>query len=92
MTLRTKILWTYLLLAVVGVVVVSLFSSWQVTNYLERRTEEDLRSRVNAFAALCEDGFLSAGGSDNRETTLHRMARTQGISIDAHRAERDRPL
>ncbi|HTR98442.1 MAG TPA: hypothetical protein VML00_01760, partial [Bacteroidota bacterium] len=60
MTLRAKLLVIYTSLAVVGVIAVSLFSSWQVKSYLDRRAESALRSQVEAIAALVRGGELPA--------------------------------
>ena len=56
MTLRAKLLATYIGLTVTGVAVFSLFASWQIKSYLDRRAESGLVNHVEAVAALVRGG------------------------------------
>ena len=58
MTLRAKLLATYIGLTVTGVAVFSLFASWQIKSYLDRRAESGLVNHVEAVAALVRGGEL----------------------------------
>ena len=59
MTLRTKLLATYIGVTVTGVVLFSLFSSWQIKSFLDRRTESALSANVEAIGEHGEAAQLS---------------------------------
>lgn len=87
MTVRAKLLATYIGLTVVGVSLVSLFSSWQIKNYLDRRTEATLRAHVETFAVLFDDQHVVVDSIQVYETSLRRMARTLGLRLTVIRAD-----
>ncbi|MEW6510719.1 MAG: ATP-binding protein [Bacteroidota bacterium] len=81
MTLRGKMLATYVGLTVVGVTLVSVFSSWQIKNYLDRRTEEGLRDQVHAFGAMFDNTLVDPDSLIAEGETLRRMARALGLRL-----------
>ena len=87
MTLRTKLLGSYLAFTVVGVALVSLFSSWQIKNYLDRRTEATLRSNLESFSGLMEDLHIDANTVGEFDTMFRRMSRTLGIRFTVIRKD-----
>ncbi|HUI11694.1 MAG TPA: ATP-binding protein [Bacteroidota bacterium] len=81
MTLRARLLAIYTTLAVVGVIAVSLFSSWQIKSYLDRRAESDLRAQVGAIAALVRGGEIPADSLPAHEQTIRRIARALNLRL-----------
>jgi two-component system, OmpR family, phosphate regulon sensor histidine kinase PhoR len=80
-TLRTKLLATYIGLTVTGVALFSLFSSWQIKSYLDRRAESALSANVEAIAALVRGGEIPADSPAVHETTIRRMARALNLRL-----------
>ena len=80
-TLRAKLLATYIGLTVAGVAVFSIFSSWQIKSYLDRRAESALTSHVEAVSALVRGGELPADSLANHEMTIRRMARSLNLRL-----------
>jgi two-component system phosphate regulon sensor histidine kinase PhoR len=80
-TLRTKLLATYIGLTVTGVAVFSLFSSWQIKSYLDRRAESALTAHVEAVSALVRGGELPPDSLVNHETTIRRIARSLNLRL-----------
>ena len=87
MTLRAKLLATYIGLTVTGVAVFSLFSSWQIKSYLDRRAESALCAHVEAVAALVRGGEFPPDSLANHETTIRRMARSLNLRLTFIRAD-----
>jgi len=81
MTLRTTIVSTYLGLAVVGVVAVSAFSSWQIKNYLDLLWSSHLQEHVELVASLVEEGRLAADTLGRQDESLNGVARTLGFRL-----------
>ena len=81
MTLRAKLLATYTTLAVVGVIAVSLFSSWQIKSYLDRRAESSLVAQVESVAALVRGGELPADSLPAHDQTVHRIAHALNLRL-----------
>ena len=81
MTLRAKLLATYIGLTVIGVAVFSIFSSWQIKSYLDRRAESALTAHVEAVAALVRGGEFPADSLVTHETTIRRMARSLNLRL-----------
>jgi two-component system phosphate regulon sensor histidine kinase PhoR len=80
-TLRTKFLATYIGLTIAGVVVFSLFASWQIKSYLDRRAVMSLKAHVEAVAALVRGGELPADSLASHEATLRRLARALDLRL-----------
>ncbi|HXX63342.1 MAG TPA: ATP-binding protein [Bacteroidota bacterium] len=74
MSLRAKLLSTYVGLAAIGVTLVSVFSSWQIKSYLDRRSESGLRSQVQSFAALVQGGELPVDSLGTKQSSLRQVA------------------
>jgi two-component system phosphate regulon sensor histidine kinase PhoR len=81
MNLRTKIVLTYIGLIVVGVIAVSIVSSWQIDDYLERRTASQLRSQESLLTKLFSSGSLKIDSLGTYDDQLQDVARTLGIRL-----------
>ena len=81
MTLRAKLLATYIGLTIAGVAVFSVFASWQLKGYLDRRAEGELNAHVQAVAALVRGGELPADSLASHEATIRRMARALNLRL-----------
>lgn len=81
MTLRAKLLGTYIGLTLAGIVLVSIFASWQINNYLDRRAELGLRGTLEAFTAVCGDSQLTVRGLPTMDRTFREMARSLGVRL-----------
>jgi two-component system phosphate regulon sensor histidine kinase PhoR len=81
MNLRTKIVLTYIGLIVVGVIAVSIISSWQINDYLERRAASQLRSQESLLATLFSSGSLKTDSLGTDDEELQEVARTLGIRL-----------
>jgi len=86
-TLRSKLLATYIGLTVAGVVPLSLFSSWQIKSYLDRRAESGLTAHVEALAALVKGGEFPPDSLAAHETTIRRMARSLNLRLSFIRGD-----
>ena len=89
-TLRAKLLATYIGLTVVGASS-SLFSSWQIKNYLDRRTDAGLRAQVEAFAAVVRGTAASPDSLPIHDPTL-QACRACSDSVSRLSARRGRAL
>jgi len=81
MNLRNKIGITFSGLIVIGVVAVSLLSSWQINDYLERRTAAQLKSQESLLARLFSTGALVVDSLGTRDEQLQAVARTLGVRL-----------
>lgn len=81
MKLRTKIVLTYVTLIVAGVIAASIFSSWQINDYLERRAEAQLRSQESLLANLFSTGSLDVDSLGTHDDQLHDVARTLDVRL-----------
>jgi two-component system phosphate regulon sensor histidine kinase PhoR len=86
-TLRAKLLATYIGLTVTGVVVFSVISSWQIKSYLDRRAESALDAQVQAVGALVRGGEFPADSLANHESTIRRMARSLDLRLTFIRSD-----
>jgi len=86
-TLRAKLLATYIGLTVSGVACFSVFSSWQIKSYLDRRAESLLREQVEAVAAMVRGGEFPEDSLAGHETTIRRMARALNLRLTFIRAD-----
>ncbi len=87
MKLRSKIGLTYIALTVVAIVLVSLFSSWQVNNFLDRRTANSLNAHVEMLAGLFSRGFLVVDPSGTHDAALRDVARTLDFRLTVIRKD-----
>jgi two-component system phosphate regulon sensor histidine kinase PhoR len=87
MKLRSKIGLTYIALTVVAIVLVSLFSSWQVNNFLDRRTANALNAQVEMLAGLFGRGLLVADSAGTQDAALRDLARTLDIRLTVIRKD-----
>lgn len=85
--LRTKILSTYIGLAVVGVVLVGVLSSWQIKRYLEERIRRDLSAHVTLLVGLYQNGALAPDLPAAMEMRLRAIAGDLGIRVTVLRKE-----
>ncbi len=81
MKLRTKITSTYIFLIVVGIVLVSVISSWQLRDFLDRRKTENLNAQVDLLSHLIESGTLTPDSTGVHDEELVRIAHHQKIRI-----------
>ena len=87
MTLRAKLLATYIGLTIAGVSVFSIFASWQIKGYLDRRAESELNAHVQAVAALVRGGEFPPDSLASHETTIRRMARSLNLRLTFIRSD-----
>jgi len=81
MRLRAKIVLTYIALAVFGIVVASLISSWQLNNFLNRRTASDLASHVQLVSELVQRGHVKVDSLSGSHAELRDLARLLGLRL-----------
>lgn len=81
MTLRAKLVATYIGLAVAGAVVYSLFATWLIKSHLERRTEIGIRAQVEAIAAVVRGSGVTGDSLSPLEPTLRSMSRALGLRL-----------
>jgi two-component system phosphate regulon sensor histidine kinase PhoR len=81
MRLRSKIVLTYIALAVFGIVVASLVTSWQLNSFLNRRTAANLASHVRLITTLVEGGHLMRDTSSASHEELRGLARELGMRL-----------
>ncbi len=81
MTLRAKLVATYIGLAVVGAVLYSLFATWLIKSHLERRTEAGIRAQVEAIAAVVRGSGATSDSLQFFEPTLKSVSRTLGLRL-----------
>jgi two-component system, OmpR family, phosphate regulon sensor histidine kinase PhoR len=81
MSLRAKILSTYIGLTVLAVLAASGLSSWLVKSHLDRVWTNNLRGHVEMLAGQFQDGSLSAAPLPVNDERLTRIARSLGIRL-----------
>jgi two-component system phosphate regulon sensor histidine kinase PhoR len=79
MKLRTRIITLYTAVAVVGILLASTLSSWQVNKFLDGRLVQTLHSQVDLLADLVHQGTLRPDSSGAADEHLRKVARTLGI-------------
>lgn len=87
MKLRTRIAFTYILLTVAGVALVSLISSWQIRKYLEVRNQTLLVSQVELFSRLVMRGSVTVEEDGSGDAALGELARSLGVRLTIIRAD-----
>jgi len=87
MKLHTKIALTYVGLTVIAIALVSLFSSWQVNNFLDRRTANSLNAHVEMLAGLFGRGLLVVDSAGTQDAALRDLARTLDIRVTVIRKD-----
>jgi two-component system, OmpR family, phosphate regulon sensor histidine kinase PhoR len=81
MTLRRKITLTYVAVTVLGVAVVSLITSLQVSRFLDRRAAAAAQSQVDVLATLIENRTLIVDPTGSQDATLSELARIMEVRI-----------
>ncbi len=81
MTLRRKITLTYVAVTVLGVAVVSLITSMQVSRFLDRRAAAAAQSQVDVLATLIENRTLIIDPAGSQDATLSELARIMDVRI-----------
>jgi len=81
MTLRRKITLTYVAVTVLGVALVSLITSVQVSRFLDRRAAVAAQSQVDVLATLIENGTLIVDSTGSQDATLSELARIMDVRI-----------
>jgi two-component system, OmpR family, phosphate regulon sensor histidine kinase PhoR len=79
MKLRTRITSLYTTVAVLGILLASVLSSWQVNKFLDRRLVQTLHSQVDLLSDLVSYGALLPDTSGAEDKHLRTVARTLGI-------------
>ena len=87
MKLRTVTTLTYTGLAVVGVALVSVISSWQIREYLDRRTARSLEMHLSLLASEFEDGTLHIDTTGAEDERLRHLAHILGLRLTAIRRD-----
>ncbi len=81
MNIRTKVTATHVTLIVLGVLLVSILSSWQIQKYLDNRIAKTLHSQLDLVAMLFEGGKLKVDSSDVSDMELRHIARALGFRL-----------
>jgi two-component system, OmpR family, phosphate regulon sensor histidine kinase PhoR len=81
MSLRAKILSTYIALTVLAVLAASGLSSWLVKSHLDRVWTNNLRGHVEMLAGQFEDGSLATAPLPVNDERLTRIARSLEIRL-----------
>ena len=81
MSLRTRIVATYIGLTVVAVLGASAFSSWEVKHHLNRVWTSNLKSHVDMLSRFFEEGALSLTKDAANDERLVRVARSLNIRL-----------
>jgi two-component system, OmpR family, phosphate regulon sensor histidine kinase PhoR len=81
MTLRVRLLANYIGLSVFGILLASLISSWQLKNYLDRRTESTIDADVEAICVLLRDVPRDSLASPHRTAQLKDLARALDLRL-----------
>jgi len=81
MKLRTKIVLTYIALAVIGIGVASVISSWQLKNFLNHRTASQLTGQVESVADLITTRHVVVDSSGSDDSFLGDYSRKLGLRL-----------
>lgn len=81
MKLHRKIALTYVAITVLGVALVSLLTSIQVSRFLDRRAAAAVQSQVEVLATLFENRSLPVDTLGSQDETLARLARIMDLRI-----------
>jgi two-component system, OmpR family, phosphate regulon sensor histidine kinase PhoR len=81
MKLRTKIVLTYIALAVVGIGIASMISSWQLKSFLNHRTETQLTGQVEFLADLIVTRHVVVDSTGSDESFLGGFSRKLGLRL-----------
>jgi two-component system phosphate regulon sensor histidine kinase PhoR len=81
MKLRTKIVLTYIALAVVGIGIVSVISSWQLKSFLNHRTVSQLTGQVESVADLITTRHVVVDSSGSDDPFLGDFSRKLGLRL-----------
>jgi two-component system phosphate regulon sensor histidine kinase PhoR len=87
MKLRTKIVAVYTTIAVIGISLASLFSSWQINKFLEGRTAQTLRTQVDLLANLVNHNELTSDTTEANDDHLRAISSDLGIRFSMIRKD-----
>lgn len=81
MRLRTKIVLTYIAVAVFGIALASFVSSWQLKNYLNRRTMAQVTAEVQTLADVVPGQAFWPDSTGSGDERLRRIAKTLDLRL-----------
>jgi two-component system, OmpR family, phosphate regulon sensor histidine kinase PhoR len=87
MNIRRKVTFTYVVLIILGVFLVSILCSWQIKKYLDSRIATSLHSQVDLVAMLFEGGKLRVDSTASSDQELRRVAGTLGFRLSVVRKD-----
>ena len=87
MTIKTKITLSYVLLAIGGIVVLSILASAQINAYLDERTVTSLRQQTAALGSMFGSGRLTVNPDGSTDEELLHLARTLGLRLTVIRSD-----
>ncbi len=87
MRLRTKITGTYIAIALGSIGLVGVIGTWQIDNFLDRRTAGTLRAQVAVVADLVQHGDVSLDSTAESDEHLRSIARNLGIRMSLIRKD-----
>ena len=87
MKLRTRILVTYIGLAVTGIAIAGGFSSWLINNYLEATLAEREAAQLGLVSALFQDGSTSVLSWEERQSVLQETSNHLGVRLTVIRKD-----
>ncbi len=81
MTIKTKITISYVVLAIGGIVLLSILASSQINAYLDDRSVTSLRQQTEALSSLFESGRLTVDPAGDTDEELIHLARTLDLRL-----------
>jgi len=77
--LRSRILLTYIGLAIIGITAAGFFSSWLINSYRETTLDEQLTAQVGMLSALFQENSTSTLSWEERQSVLQESAKHLGV-------------
>ncbi len=87
MRLRTKITGTYIAVALGSIGLVAIIGTWQIDNFLARRSARTLEAQVTVLADLLQVGEIPVDTSTAHDEHLRAIARNLGARISVIRKD-----
>ncbi len=87
MKLRTRILVTYIGLAVIGIAGAGGFSSWLINSYLEAALAERQTAQLGLVSAIIQDKSLATLSWEERQSVLQQTANHLGVRLTVIRKD-----
>ncbi len=81
MTIKTKITLSYVLLAIGGIVLLSILASSQINAFIDDRSVTALRQQTEAFQSMFESGRLVVDSTGESDEELVHLARTLELRL-----------